>query len=479
MKDMEDLKKLIMEASEDRLREIVAEWIEKDDSFCSFAKRKLNPAPCEIDFDSELSRAIGREAFALTSRHCNTNILNWSNIYHYQVKPWTDKADELPTLELMKLVVTITMRIAMNITEDDFDGDDWNGDDYSYQIQSIMGALGNSVGLLLTRKDLKAAYLAELKELMEDARANDSMSGFIDVPYDLIEELISIRKTAEEITPGMYDVLISANLDHKAGDWMCRKIDFLRSIGFNELAQETIEKIEYPEVAYKYYQELTISNQWKEAVAVLDKANALKDKHDYGNYYYGKSYDWLAIKQNLLMKYGSKEERVENLKQLFYKSYSEKGKYYRQLKEMTSENEWHDLYHELLNGISDYKMIDHIAPFLIIEGESEWLMKLIVENEAADATDYRTPLKYAKDLMPYFPEDIKSILCRTFRAYAADRFAFKKKIKSGKYCYFCDDLQKLSSVDATDLLKELVAGFRQSYSTRPSLMSELRRIKFA
>lgn len=69
------------------------------------------------------------------------------------------------------------------------------------------------------------------------------------------------------------------------------------------------------------------------------------------------------------------------------------------------------------------------------------------------------------------------MLIRTFREYAADRFTAKKHVSSGKYTYFCDDLQSLADIGAMDELIELLQYFKTEYRSRPLLMAQLRRIK--
>lgn len=74
-------------------------------------------------------------------------------------------------------------------------------------------------------------------------------------------------------------------------------------------------------------------------------------------------------------------------------------------------------------------------------------------------------------------EEMQSILVRTIRAYAADRFPPKKKAKPSKYSYFRANLGLLSELGYAETQKEIVEFLLQEYRFRRSLADELRSIK--
>lgn len=185
------------------------------------------------------------------------------------------------------------------------------------------------------------------------------------------------------------------------------------------------------------------------------------------------------MKQNLLMEHGTEEMQIVNLTEMFHDSFDEKKTdCYRRLKELVAEEDWKNFYTGLLSSklISFGFELDSIAPFLVIEKEWDWLYRLLEQNEQRDRADYRNPLKYASALMTSHNAEIRAMLVRTFREYAADRFAPKRKVSAGKYTYFCDDLQSLAGIGAKKELIELLQYFKTEYRRRPSLMAELRRI---
>lgn len=476
MNTSKDISQLIAHANEDNLRDIVSGWANKHSDFKDYVRNCLCPSVENVDFARKLSQAVNRETKEFFSRHEVREATDWSNVYNDLIKPWGENADSLSTEKLYDLCDVIVKEVGMQVTDEDFYGDDWYGDDFSGSIQDIMDVLGNVAGLLLIREDVGYEILDSLETLIKAAKKKDVIDGYIGSPYDFILELISLRRNTDEVTCGIYDALIDENLGDEAGTWGCRKIDFIRSMGLADEARKYMEEeIQYPEVCLRYYNELLDADNWREAIILLDKAQAIKDN---GSYFYSpKTPNWLELKQQLLVEHGTLEERIENLKRLFYNSYNEKRKYYNQLKELVDGDKWNAFYHNLLSKATGYNVIDEIAPFLIEEGEFDWLFRLVSEATAKDSTDYRTPLKYAGALRRTHFEEMQAILIRTVRAYAADRFPPKKKVNSSKYSYFRADLESLSEFGYAETQKEIVEFLLQEYRFRPSLAKELRSIK--
>lgn len=476
MNTSKDISQLIAHANEDDLRDIVSGWANKHSDFKDYVRNCLCPSVENVDFARKLSQAVNRETKEFFSRHEVREATDWSNVYNDLIKPWSENAGSLSIEKLYDLCDVIVKEVGMQVTEEDFYGDDWYGDDFSGSIQDIMDVLGNIVGLLMIREDVSHDILNSLETLIKGAKKKDVIDCYIGSPYDFILELISLRRDNDEVTCGIYDALIDENLGDEAGTWVCRKIDFIRSMGLADEARQYMEdEIQYPEVCLKYYNELLDADNWLEAILLLDRAQAIKDN---GSYFYSpKTPNWLELKQQLLVEHGTLEERIDNLKRLFYNSYNDKAKFYHQLKELVDGDKWNAFYHNLLSKATGYNVIDEIAPFLIEEGEFDWLFRLVSEATAKDSTDYRTPLKYAGSLRQTHFEEMQAILIRTVRAYAADRFPPKKKVNSSKYSYFRADLESLSEFGYAETQKEIVEFLLQEYRFRPSLAKELRSIK--
>ena len=476
MNASKEISQLIANANEDDLRDIVSGWVDKHSDFRDYVRNCLCPPVEDVDFGRKLSQAIDRETKEFFSRHDVREATDWGNVYNDLIKPWSKNADSLSSEKLYDLCDVIVKEVGMQVRDKDFYGDDWYGDDFSGYIQDIMDVLGNVAGLLIIREDVNHEILDSLKKLIKAAKKKDVIDSYIDSPYDFILELISLRQKADEVTCGIYDALIDENLGDEAGAWVCRKIDFIRSMGLEDEAHKYMEdEIEYPDVCLKYYNELLTAGNWQEAIVLLDKAQTIKDN---GSYFYSpRTPNWLELKQQLLVEHGTLEERIENLKRLFHNSYNDKEKYYRQLKELVDADRWNEFYHNLLSNVTGYKVLDEIAPFLIEEGEFDWLFRLVSESTAKDSTDYRTPLKYAGALRQTHFEEMQAILIRTVRAYAADRFPPKKKVNSSKYSYFRADLESLSELGYAKTQKEIVEFLLLEYRFRPSLAKELRSIK--
>lgn len=476
MNTSKDISQLIAHANEDDLRDIVSGWANKHSDFKDYVRNCLCPSVENVDFARKLSQAVNRKTKEFFSRHEVREATDWSNVYNDLIKPWSENADSLSTEKLYDLCDVIVKEVGMQVTDEDFYGDDWYGDDFSGSIQDIMDVLGNIVGLLMIREDVSHDILNSLEKLIKAAKKKDVIDDYIGSPYDFILELIALRRDNDEATCGIYDALIDENLGDEAGTWVCRKIDFIRSMGLADEARQYMEdEIQYPEVCLKYYNELLDADNWLEAILLLDRAQAIKDN---GSYFYSpKTPNWLELKQQLLVEHGTLEERIDNLKRLFYNSYNDKAKFYHQLKELVDGDKWNAFYHNLLSKATGYNVIDEIAPFLIEEGEFDWLFRLVSEATAKDSTDYRTTLKYAGSLRQTHFEEMQAILIRTVRAYAADRFPPKKKVNSSKYSYFRADLESLSEFGYAETQKEIVEFLLQEYRFRPSLAKELRSIK--
>lgn len=479
MIDFESLKTLISEADETRLRELVIAWINEDKAFAQFLSSQLSQSTSDRhDYDAELCQAIYREAYAVSSHHNNTNILNWGNIYYYQIKPWTDEVDDLSTSELMKLVEAIILRIAMGLSDEDFEGDDWNGDDYSMEIGKIMDALGNTAGILLIRDDFTEEHLEWLRNLITEAEKGDVTGNYVRNPYALIGELIEMLEEAHDVTIGMFDAMIDANLDHKGGEWMCRKIDFVKRMGLiDEAWQLAEENIKYHQVAIKLYLTLTNEENWIEALRLLDRIIKVSNDAEYKKFFYGNTTNWMEIKQNLLREHGTKEEQIENLRQLVLSNTPKMETCYSELKAMVAPEEWKNFYTKLFNEIDDFVILDNYAPFLAQEGEVNWLFSLVHDHWTKIPTDYNPLLKNAKYILPKFESALKIMLSKSFKEYATSKFESGKRVKTNTYQYFRQDLQKLVDIGFSDILRDLNHYFHDKYGTRPSLMAELRRIK--
>lgn len=478
MKTNKGIIQLIENANEDDLREIVSGWIEGHPDFEMYIENCLYPPVENVDFERKLSQAINCETKEFFSRHEVREATDWGNVFVDLIKPWSENADSMSIEKLYDLIDVIVREVGMRIEDNDFYGDDWYGDDFSGDIQDIMDTLGNLVGILLVRDDLDRDTLELLKELITQAKKKDIIDNYIRSNYEFILELVKIRKKADEVTCALFDMMIYEDLGDKAGEWVCRKIDFIRSVGLTDEAQKLMEgSLKYAEVCLKYYEELIAQGRWQDALNLIDKAYGLEKGHE--SHFCLYQPNWLKMKQQLLIEHGTTEERIENLKQLFHRSLADKSTYYHQLKELVDPRDWNDFYHKLLSEEEGNDYIDKIAPFLIEENEYDWLFRLVSDRVEKVPTDYLTPLKYAGVLRETHFEEMEAILLRTIQANAACRFPRKKKVDSSEYPYFRDDLESLSDRGYSKIQKEIVEFLLQEYRFRPALYSELRSIKLS
>ena len=457
------------------LRNLIKEGIDSITEFKTLAERILCPPLEDVDFSRKLSQAVENQTTAFFSRHAIREATDWSNVYLNYIKPWSENADNLSIEKLYELIEVIVTEVAMKVREEDFYGDDWYDDDFSADIDSIMATLENLICLLLIREDIKDKMLESLRKLIMSAQKVDVIDNYIGTPYDSILDFIDIRMKEGKVTVGLFDAFIEEELGDNAGEWVCREIDFLRAKGNSEEAEKIMEDdADYPEVSLKHYTELMEGGDWKGAMTILDKAQDMKDSGEMRHSYLNPQ--WLDLKQAILLEHGSPEERIENLKVLFLKNIDKAG-YYHQLKELVDPNDWTAFYRNLLGKMNGYGLLYEIAPFLIEENEYDWLYRLVAETEKNNPTDYRTPLKYAEALRTTHADQLKVQLSRTIKAYAADRYAPKKKVNSSKYDYFRNDIDSIGGKGYPQLRKELVGYLLKEYAFRPALAKQLRSIK--
>lgn len=468
----DDIKRIINEADEDLLRMSVELWAMNHEDFRAYITHALNPHVSEIDFDYQLARAISNNTKLIDSRYYERLVVDWSGIVYRLIEPWAKEADCFSTERLQKLVEAIITEVGMKVQEDDFRGDDWYGDDYSVQIEEIMDWLGHLSGLLLIREDLSRDDMLSLQALVKEVQKNDIIKSYIGgTLYDDILLMIKMRLETEEVACGIFDLMIERDFNHKAGEWVCRKIDFIRGMGLELEAQEYMDaNLKYPQVLVKLYRELLVSGRWQDAIIILDKANAMSTDS-----YWFDTPNWLEMKSDLLKEHGDKQSQIEVLKDLFHQRWEDK--YYRQLKEMVDADEWNQFCRTLLKCKANSFDINKVAPFLIEENEFDELYQLIKGNFDSHPEDYQIVIAYAKQLHSTHEKELQGLIVRSFRTYAALHFAPGQKVNSLEYTFFCEDLSSLSNMGFGKEQRELVEIFLEEYRKRRSFVNELKSIK--
>lgn len=467
----DDIKKIINEADEDLLRMSVEQWAVQHEDFRAYITLVLNPPASEIDFDYELARVINNNTELIDSRYFERLVVDWSEIVYRLIEPWAKAADSFSTERLQKLVEAIITEVGMKVQEDDFRGDDWYSDDYSVQIEEIMDWLGHLSGLLLIREDLSRDDMLSLQALVKEAQKNDIIESYIGgTLYDDILQMIKMRLEAEEVTCGIFDLMIERDFNHMAGEWVCRKIDFIRGMGLELEAQEyMVANLKYPQVSVKLYHELLAAGCWQDAISLLDKANAMSK----GSWL--DTPNWLEMKLDLLKEHGDKQSQIEVLKDLFHQRWEEK--YYRQLKEMVDADGWNQFCRTLLKCRANSFDIRKAAPFLIEENEFDELYQLIKGNFDSHPEDYQTVVAYAKQLHSTHEKELQGLIVRSFRTYAALHFAPGQKVNTLEYTFLCEALSSLSNMGFGKEQRELVEFFLEEYRKRRSFVNELKSIK--
>ena len=468
----EEIKKIINEADEDVLRKHVRLWAAKHDDFAAFITHALNPPITEINFAGELKRVIVNNTKFTQSRYGERLIVDWTEVLYRLIEPWAKEASALNTGCLLELVEAVASQVSAHVQEDDFMSDHWDSEDHSWQLAEILEWLGELSGLLMLRDDLDENALTSLRKVVEKAKATDISTKYISTPYNDILQIIQTRLEAGEVSCGIFDTMIGNGRGDKAGDWICRKIDFIRGLGFEREAQEYMEtKVTYPAVCLKMYDELMAQERWQEAVSLLDKApNLTKDYR-----YRPDTPNWIEMKYELLKEHGDRQQQISALSDLFRQQWDEK--YYLQLKEMVEPDKWTEFYHELLKCEISAFHIERAVPFLVMENEFDWYFSLIKKNFEYYPTDYRTIIQHAKALRHTHEKELRELIVKSFSAYAASRYAPGMKVKTSRYVYFRDALSSLAGLGFAREQRELVTSFLEEYKSRRTLVNELKIIQ--
>lgn len=280
------------------LRAIVKAWAAEHREFAEYVRGVLCPPIEVVDFAERLRISRERETREFFSCHEVRVATDWSRVYFNLVLPWSEAAGRLSDGRLYDLIAAIVREVGVKITEVDFEGCDWYGDDFSQYIADIMDVVGNLTGLLLIREDLSDELLDRLEGLVLEARECDVAGSYMGSPYGLMLSLIGVRREAEEVSCGVFDAMIEQNFGYEAGMWVCRKIDFIRSMGLEDEARGyMLEQIAYQEVSLKYYEELMAAGLLDEAVDFLDVAIEMDSRRGYSPHRHP---DWRGMKRQLL-----------------------------------------------------------------------------------------------------------------------------------------------------------------------------------
>lgn len=364
---------LVNKANEFELRTLIREYAEQHNDFKAFVSRKLAPTIVEEDFDIRLQNVI---AGATANRQTGNNYweitTDWSEIYHVLISPWEKEACKLSTEGLYKLLVAILENVGKAITEEDFNADDWYGNDFSNSIVNMDVSLLNIFQLCILRGDVNRKWFDSIEDLIKSiVTPRDILGEYVGSCYTSILDLIQCRKNNPSINISVYDCIIDNTNSNQRGEWICKKIDFMKCLGLTEEAGQVLrENLKYHPVALKLLDELKKAERWQEALVLLDKLQYAKDHPAPRDSFHWDAPDWRKLKQEILEEYGEPEDRIENLKKLFYKAnFKDKEEYYNRMKELIEPKNWKEFHLTLLDNCHPYDK----AKFLVKEDEYEQL----------------------------------------------------------------------------------------------------------
>ena len=393
-------------------------------------------------------------------------ILRWDKVYRDVILPYEKSLTEMSTNQLVDFASAILATIVPSLSREDFWGDEWYGTDYSADIQNILRASDAAIMEAVSREDFTRTMGDALLSALETANENHDLSDY-DVHFGFgIEELVNERIASESVTQSTFDKLAEIG---NTGYWTIRKIKYLESIGDYPMAEKTLnDNLDIEDLKDFKYERLLAAENWNEAFAFLDiceKAAAQKD------HYYGDIRKWTKKKLELATKLGKRDKEIAILKDLFVSEY-DKRKYYDALKKIIDSADWPSVYPDLLKSAK--QSVEAIGEFLVEEDETDWLYRLIRQENEKNPISYHQMIEYYPYLIPKYESDMRSRIKEAFLRNARQRFAPGEKCKNEWYGSFCKSLRDFRRLGAQEEVSDLVATFLAEFRTRRNFIHELK-----
>lgn len=271
----------IVEVADDiLLRKSVLQWAQEHEDFRAFLFQKLCSTHLEVDFGEVLQAIVRQNVLSDSPRLGARKYVDWRAVLITAIQPYAKQAETLSTDKLQKLVEAILTEVVMQVTEDDFIGDDWYGDDFTHELFEIIGYWADMTGVLLLRPDIASPHIQSLRKLIEEVARHHVISTHISTSLQQLTELIDIRLKAGKFTEPSYDLMAQVVTHSKAGEWICRKIDYLRALGKEEEAEKCgNQNFQFPEVALKCIRELIAEGKIERAKELIEKAQAINRRN--------------------------------------------------------------------------------------------------------------------------------------------------------------------------------------------------------
>lgn len=468
--DKDKFLQIVWDADNIILRKGVIQWAQEHDEFREFMSKKLCPTILEVDFAEVLQASVSNNFLLDSNRMRGREYVDWRVVFYSLIHPWAKEAETLPSKQLQKLVEAIITEVAMTVTEDDFCGDEWDGDDFSSDLSDIIDAWADMAGLLLLRNDLEERHIQSLRKLIVKVLRHRVITSYIGSPFRQVIDLIDLRLKVGTFSEACYDMMTNEISRSRAGEWICRKIDYLQASGKADEAEKCMnEKFFYVPVSLKCINQFIAKGDWQTAIQLIDKANKIERRS-----LWEKTPDWLEMKYELLKKYAPEPAQLDALTQLFYQNWDEK--YYHLLKEKVPANEWHAFYHKLLKADGCHISTIKAAPFLAEEKEWDRLYHAIKTYAHSYPSDYSLICKWAKPLQPTHGTQMAALIKNAFLSYASIRYAPKQKVDQHDYTLLCQSLSQLPSMGYPQLQTEIINHLLTQYRPRRLLIQQLKSL---
>lgn len=298
------------------------------------------------------------------------------------------------------------------------------------------------------------------QEIKDKKHADVGLNTSLDSLGDYF--LTGVRNGFER-TLHIIDRQIKASSDYTQEALIEKKIHLLYEFNHSEEADKTIvEFLHLPGVRKIRLQQMLEKNEYLPAVNLINKGIEIAEKKKHSGIINSWKEDLLEVYKLL----GNKEKELEFTKELFVKS-NDSRKYYKLLKSITPKADWKNMLEWILKSLGDgsYYGTNNLKADILIEHKM-WddLWNLCQKGNISDIE------KHEKLLRPKFDDEI-------FKIYVAYAERQAEVTDKDAYKRVADTLIRMKTfARGKEIVKQLVANYRQKYKRRPYMMKELDRV---
>jgi hypothetical protein len=172
--------------------------------------------------------------------------------------------------------------------------------------------------------------------------------------------------------------------------------------------------------------------------------------------------EYSDMKKEIFLSQSNKEAYKKELYDLITKYTAGDIRYYKELKNQYSPEEWIDIREDIFLDLHDYSGIAHLYAE---EKLYERLIKVIKDSE-----DFSLINEYASILQKNYHDEVMNIYEDTL-----NRMAYLVRGRD-RYVELIEQLERLKTLDhSEDIVMRIIASWKQMYKNRKAMMEELNK----